>query len=393
MVQRLTAKFWFRRRAIATRSAAREERGQTLMMAALIMPILLGMVALVIDVGFANAEKRQGQNAVDAAALAAAYALQDGYTPAQAQTLAREYTAGNGYDNAVAGVTVTVNVPPSSGPHIGDSNYAEVLIDYDAPEFFITALGQNNGVISSRAVAGLTTSASQAYALFANNSDCNNPDTLETSGNLTLVNGGVHSNGNVKVPGNNNDFIGGFTYNCSLTVSGNNNTFSPPASTGSVQPFPVSYTYAEICGQPGATLYTIDTDLLSIFGSIIPDGIYCSTGKLTISGGSGTSGNVTLAALGEINISGNSSSLTPYWNNVLLLTENSSSSAVDISGNSFAWEGLILAPNGRAKVQGETGSSLVGAILADTIQISGQGFSINAVDYGQGGPTFVALVE
>ena len=385
----MTLRWW----ATAMRSTAGEERGQTLMMAALMMPLLLGLVAILVDVGFAQASKRQGQNAVDSAALAAAYALQDGYSPAQARTLAQEYTAGNGYDNVDAGVTVTVNIPPSSGPHIGDSNYAEVLVAYDAPEFFITALGQSNGVINSRAVAGYTTSAGQAYALFANNSDCNNPDTVEISGNLTFVNGGVHSNGNVKVPGNNNEFNGGFTYNCNLTVSGNNTTFIPPASTGPVQLFPVTYTYAEICGQPGATLYNSDTDLLSIFGSNIPDGIYCSTGKLTISGGAGVSGNVTLAAQGEINISGNSSTLTPYWNNVLLFTEDSSSSALDISGNSFSWEGLILVPNGRAKVQGETGSSLTGAILADTIQLSGQGFSITAVDYGQGGPAFVALVE
>jgi Flp pilus assembly protein TadG len=48
------------------------ERGQVLVMAALMMPVLLGMLALVLDVGNAYAQRRFMQNAADAASLAGA---------------------------------------------------------------------------------------------------------------------------------------------------------------------------------------------------------------------------------------------------------------------------------------------------------------------------------
>ena len=182
-----------RRRATAMRSAAGEERGQTLMMAALMMPLLLGMVAILVDVGFANAARRQAQNAVDSAAMAAAYSLQAGYNPAQARTLAREYTAGNGYDNADDDITVTVNIPPLSGPHAGDSNYAEVLADYDAPEFFITALGQNSGVISTRAVAGIAQFPAPYAVIVLDAHDCQS-FSMDGAASMAIAGGGIMVN-------------------------------------------------------------------------------------------------------------------------------------------------------------------------------------------------------
>jgi Flp pilus assembly protein TadG len=50
----------------------RGERGQVLIMVALMMPVLLGMLGLVIDVGNAYAQRRFMQNAADASSLAAA---------------------------------------------------------------------------------------------------------------------------------------------------------------------------------------------------------------------------------------------------------------------------------------------------------------------------------
>ena len=55
---------------IANRS--RQEKGQILMLAALLATVMLGMVALVVDVGFWYSERRQVQNAADEATLAAA---------------------------------------------------------------------------------------------------------------------------------------------------------------------------------------------------------------------------------------------------------------------------------------------------------------------------------
>src|SRR5688572_17177565 len=54
------------------RHAHRGERGQVLVMGALMMTALLGFLALVLDVGNAYAQRRFMQNAADAASIAGA---------------------------------------------------------------------------------------------------------------------------------------------------------------------------------------------------------------------------------------------------------------------------------------------------------------------------------
>ena len=55
----------------------RRERGQVLMMAALLLPVLLGMAGMAVDVGSYASDRRQLQNAADSIALAAAQELPD----------------------------------------------------------------------------------------------------------------------------------------------------------------------------------------------------------------------------------------------------------------------------------------------------------------------------
>ena len=56
-------------------SFLKNDSGQTLIYVALSMLVLLGFVALAVDVGYLYAERRHMQNAADAGALEAARAL------------------------------------------------------------------------------------------------------------------------------------------------------------------------------------------------------------------------------------------------------------------------------------------------------------------------------
>jgi Flp pilus assembly protein TadG len=71
-----------------------EEKGQVMIMAALLMVVILGLAAIVIDVGRIVVEKQRIQNAADAAALAGAYELPDSTSQARAKAL--EYNGKNG---------------------------------------------------------------------------------------------------------------------------------------------------------------------------------------------------------------------------------------------------------------------------------------------------------
>jgi Flp pilus assembly protein TadG len=80
----------------------KEERGQQVVMVALLLPVLLAVIGLVIDLGMVYARRQQAQNAADAAALAGAAALcTDGGQPA-ATTSANDYVTRNGFAIAKA---------------------------------------------------------------------------------------------------------------------------------------------------------------------------------------------------------------------------------------------------------------------------------------------------
>jgi hypothetical protein len=75
--------------------ARRRDRGQVLVLFALSIVVILGFAGLAFDVGRFYSERRFLQNAVDAAALAAANALIGGATDAQADTTARDVLTRN----------------------------------------------------------------------------------------------------------------------------------------------------------------------------------------------------------------------------------------------------------------------------------------------------------
>ena len=128
--------------------------GKTLVMFALLLPLLLGMVGLSIDSGLLMATYRQTQNAADAAATAAALDLFNSKTTATAQATGSTYVKT--YNN-MSGATVTINIPPLSGPHAGAGNttYAEAIISYPYKTSFIQMLGVNKSqAVTARSVAG-----------------------------------------------------------------------------------------------------------------------------------------------------------------------------------------------------------------------------------------------
>ena len=92
-----------RPRGIATRIRG-SERGQILVIASLLLPLLLGMAALAVDLGSYASARRQLQNAADSIALAAA---QDLPNASAAQATAQSWAAKNGVDWANVTFTIT----------------------------------------------------------------------------------------------------------------------------------------------------------------------------------------------------------------------------------------------------------------------------------------------
>jgi Putative Flp pilus-assembly TadE/G-like len=127
----------------------RNERGQTMVLSVLMLTVLLGCAALVLDVGSWYRADRAAQTTADAAALAAAQALPD--DPAQALGLAVSYGDKNGGDVEAADVKF------SSKWMSNDT--VQVSVDRPSPGFFSKLFGLDSVTVGAKASARTGTPA------------------------------------------------------------------------------------------------------------------------------------------------------------------------------------------------------------------------------------------
>ncbi len=167
----------------------RKERGQMLMVAAVLMTAFLGFVGLLVDAGFAYAQRRQAQNAADNAALAAAHVLFVGGSESAAVAAALEYADANGYPVE----EVTVHIPPVSGNHVGAQYHAEVIVQEKPATFFIHTLIPGGSTVKGRGVAGAE-DFPEPYALIVlEDHDCRAFDQ-EGQASMAIHDGGIAVN-------------------------------------------------------------------------------------------------------------------------------------------------------------------------------------------------------
>ena len=87
-------------------------RGQVIALTTVMMIVLIGFVALAVDVGLLWTDRRHMQTAADAAPVAASRALRNSQSAA---STADSVASDNGFTSGTNGTTITVNNPPSSG--------------------------------------------------------------------------------------------------------------------------------------------------------------------------------------------------------------------------------------------------------------------------------------
>jgi len=140
----------------SARTAPAREQGQVLVLALIfIVVVLLGMAALVIDVGYAYYAHRSLQSSADASALAGAQELPDS---ARAQSVANEYGGQDGGKNAhgnIPGVATTVTTKCLNSIPGCDPVNAVVVTERAArvPTIFAKLLGIDHFDIRVKATA------------------------------------------------------------------------------------------------------------------------------------------------------------------------------------------------------------------------------------------------
>ena len=123
----------------------------------IVFPVLLALAALALDVGRLQDLKRRQKNAAIAGALSAGHELWQVHSDDNATAAAKEDAKRNNFDenDPDRNITITVNIPPTSGNYAGVANHAEVIIEEQVRTYFAGVFGQDTVTVRSRAVTGL----------------------------------------------------------------------------------------------------------------------------------------------------------------------------------------------------------------------------------------------
>lgn len=200
----------------STTDARIKERGQVLVLMAGGMVAILLIAALVFDVGQNLLDRRNQQNAADAAALAGARFLAlpackpvGGVQPPcpEAVAAALDVATRNGYTNGVSSRTVQVLIPPDSRSQFsGFPGHIQVVLGSSRGSFFTGVIGVNSQQVATLAVAANIEDFSLAFALLALNETACNAGHITGNGIINInadiqVNSSCSSSGALTVGG------------------------------------------------------------------------------------------------------------------------------------------------------------------------------------------------
>ncbi len=413
----------------------RDESGQSLILFALGLAVLLGMAAMTIDVGLAYVARRDMQNAADAAALAGADAILEGQSSVLAANAARDLALQNGYDNAAADVTVTINVPPTSGPHSGDSDFIEVIIAHPIDTVLASAVGKTTPFdVSARAVAGIDRTPKPYSIITLSETACqsmqfNGQVTLTIADAGTLTNAectvdAFSTNGTINVATAANHVVGGWN------MTGQSGDVSlPPSRAGHFDdpligvpvPTPTSGPQRDcptFQGQPGEVtlepgvydcptfdpsgnnwkLEFLEGDYLITGGIDINNGdvtfgpgLYFLQGAgLIITGNSVVSGDGVTFYIdeGQVTLTGTSDTqltapTSGTYEGIVIFQNRDSTTTVNMSGDAIAdgW-GAVYAAGAQIRLVGNTDSNSLHQFISDTFLMEGN--STITIDFSNG---------
>ena len=133
--------------------AASRQRGVLALWTAVLLPIVIMLLALVIESAYLFALRRAQQTATDLAAQAGA--LQALRENAAGVTTAARYTAAENGFPVAASTTVTVDRPPATGAYAGNELAVRVRIEHQPPRLFSALFVGASTLIGTQATARL----------------------------------------------------------------------------------------------------------------------------------------------------------------------------------------------------------------------------------------------
>jgi Flp pilus assembly protein TadG len=366
----------------------KDENGVVIVVVALLISVLLGFTALVVDVGAVFTEKQKLQNAIDAACLAGA---QDLPNTSQATTTANNYIQLNGYQPSDISISFS-----------GANSKINIAGVKQVSYTFARILGFTQTDVSTHAVAEKTAGLGAAfdYAIFSGNKvpdplsfSVDGSNKLVMSGLTNVVNGSIHGNYNVDANTStiieNGEGVG--------TVIGNNIAHKIPGAPYIPMPdfssvVPTIKAQAIAAGQyyPG-NFSSANATSLNLTQPVYIEG----NANLT---GISFSGAGCIYAGGKITITGSSTSYAAGSSVCIYSGYTSplkSNAAIDFAGSDKSFKGILYAPNGSILVTGSN-YTFNGSVVGSVVDVSGSNKTFQSVDVSDSfpyGESFISLIE
>jgi Flp pilus assembly protein TadG len=375
--------------------AWRDNRGNTAILFALLVPVLVGGAGLAVETSFDYVSQSRLQGGADAAAYAAALENMAGSNSATIAAAANQQATANGWASATGALTVTT--PPTSGAYAGLANAVQVQLTAHPPRFFTAYFSSTPVTLTARAVAisqtaanacilALNRTASQAIQVQGNTavtlSGC---DVMSDSVANDAVNiwgsANLHADCAVSVGGVTNH--GGLTLGCGAPLTQAPRVGDPFANLatpapGQHQSIPGGSPHGVTTLQPGSY-----NSGMSLSGDIVlqPGVYYVSGGDFSVGSNATVSGSgvtIYLAAGSNTNFNGNaivnlSAPTAGAYSGILFFGARDGTGSNIFNGDASSHlTGDIYFPSQAVDYRGNfSGINGCTQIIADTVQWTG----------------------
>lgn len=173
-----------------------DRRGFVLLLVGLVMPCIIGMLALIVDGGLAMNNQRRLQNMADSMATSVANRFIRGATSAQCVSAANQIQStsypGSNTIGWNAGSDNSINNPPLSGPYAGNAKFIEVVVSAPYPGILSSIFSRSASTIKARAVAGMESHVTGEGVITLD--PCLRPGLEVSGGSQLIVAGAVIDN-------------------------------------------------------------------------------------------------------------------------------------------------------------------------------------------------------
>ena len=328
----------------------KNESGTTMILMVLAITALIGMCAIVGDVGIVYLERQRMQNAMDAATLAAAQELPN---ITSARTVAEEYLRENDVDPSETTITFS------------DSNKTiNIKAAKEVEYFFAKVLGFERINIGGDASASLgTMSGPFDYVLFSGSTSA----SLIINGANSDIQGSSHTNSSFICNGSKIKITGACEASNTITVNGGSNQIALRVPNA---PFVAMPDFTQTIKQQAQQCNQVYNQSKVYNGNTVVSGSIYVNGEINVNSSSFAGTGCVLA---KTSIVFNGSSL--YQNSGDSICFYSETGNIIVNGSNSEIHGIVYAPKGTVIFNGAN-QTVYGRVIANNVIFNGSGINV-----------------